>query len=224
MNFPSNSRAGFTLIELLFAIFIFAIVISSVYGAYRTTFHIIQGSEAILSESHRARAAIERMTEDFTSIVAGPGGYLAGIENELEGRRADSVTFISSTHISFTTKDVLKGDAVIQYTTELDDTDNTVTLLRSDTIKKPGAKAETTGGTNYILCKGLREVRLTYFNQNGEETTEWETESKREADGTVSPPDLPAMVSIELIFPVADSDDSGAKFKTAVALPITFEE
>ena len=224
MNSHNNKRAGFTLIEILFAIFIFAIVITSVYGAYRTTFHIIQGSAAILNESHRARAAIERITEDFTSIVAGPGGYLVAREQDVDGNRADSVTFISSTHISFTTEDVLKGDAVIRYTSEQDETGETIRLLRSDTIKKPGTKAETTSGTDYILCTGLQEFRLTYYSREGEETTDWETESKREPDGTVSPADLPAMVSIELVFPGTDSEVDGTVFKTAVALPVTFEE
>lgn len=224
MNTSYNSKAGFTLIELLFAIFIFAIVIAGVYGAYRSTFHIIQGSESTLNESHKARAAFERMAEDITSIVTGPGGYLVGTEQDIAGNRGDSMTFLSATHISLSKKDVLKGDAVISYSSEIDETDNTIRLLRSDVIKTPGTTIETSGGTKYLLCSGLQSVRFTYFTTEGEETTNWESESKRESDGTITDPELPAMVSIELVFMGSDTEESGNLFKTAVALAKNTEE
>ncbi|BHH86022.1 PulJ/GspJ family protein [Desulforhopalus sp. 52FAK] len=219
----SNTK-GFTLIELLLAIFIFAIVIASVYGAYRSTFHIIQGSEATLNESHKARAALERITEDITAIVTGPGGYLVGTERDIAGSRGDSMTFISSTHISLGRKDVIKGDAVISYTSEIDESDNSMRLLRSDAVKKPGATVEGTNGTEYLLCSGLQEIRFTYFNDEGEETTNWETESTIESDGTVTGPELPAMVSIELVFKGSGTEESGNHFKTAVAFAKKLEE
>lgn len=219
-----SNKKGFTLIELLFAIFIFAIVIASVYGAYRSTFHIIQGSESTLNESHKARAALERMTEDLTAIVTGPGGYLVGNEQDIAGNRGDSMTFISSTHISLGEKDVLKGDAVISYTSEIDESDNSIRLLRSDAIKKPGTTIEAINGTKYLLCSGLQEIRFTYFNDEGEEATNWEAESKIESDGTVTAPKLPAMVSIELVFQSSETEESGNLFKTAVAFAKKLEE
>jgi len=75
-----------------------------------------------------------------------------------------------------------------------------------------------------LLCSGLKEVRFTYFNKDGQETTEWETESRVQEDGTEIPPELPVMISIELIFPAQDTDKNGSNFKTAVALSRDFEE
>lgn len=219
-----NRKSGFTLIELLFAIFIFSIVISAVYGAYSTTFHTIQGSEAILEESHQARAAFERMTEDLTTIVAGSGGYLLGVEQEIEGGRADNMTFVSSTHISLGAQESLMGDSVIRFSTDLDETNGTLKLLRSDTVKKPGDEVEAASETQYLLCQGLRQVRFTYFNEDGLENTEWKTESEQEADGTITQPELPVMISIELIFPNTSGDENGSVFKTAIALPRSFKE
>lgn len=224
MNFSYSKKAGFTLIELLFAIFIFSIVISIVYGAYRSTFHIIQGSELTLNESHKARAALERMTEDLTGIVTGPGGYLQGTEQDVAGNRGDSLTFISSTHIALNQKDALTGDAVIQYTAEIDEADNTLQLMRADGVKRPQASLDDINGTKYLLCSGLKEVRFTYFNNNGEESTEWQTESKSESGETLVAPELPTMIEIELIFTQVGSDDNGSAFKTAVALKRITEE
>ncbi len=224
MNSDYSKDAGFTLIELLFAIFIFTIVISSVYGAYNVTFHIIHGSEAYLNESHKARAALERISEDLTAFVTGPGAFLQGTEQEVSGGRGDSISFISSTHISLRENDTLRGDTLIQYSSQADETNGTIRLMRSDTIKLPGAATDDTSEANFLLCSGLKEVRFTYFNKDGQETTEWETESLVQEDGTEILPELPVMISIELIFPTEDTDKNGSNFKTAVALSRDFEE
>ena len=224
MNSDYYKDAGFTLIELLFAIFIFTIVISSVYGAYNATFHIIHGSETHLNESHKAQVALERISEDLSAFVTGPDAFLLGTEQEVSGGRGDSISFISSTHISFRKNDVLQGDALIQYSSQADETDGTIQLMRSDAIKLPGATAEEISDTKFLLCSGLKEVRFTYFDKDGQETTEWETESQEQEDGSESLPELPVMISIELIFPAEDTDKNGSNFKTAVALSRDFEE
>jgi len=224
MNSGYSKQRGFTLIELLFAIFIFTIVISSVYGAYNATFHIIHGSEAHLNESHKARAALERISEDLTAFVTGPDAFLLGTEEEVSGGRGDTISFISSTHISLRENDTLHGDTLIQYSSQADETNGTIRLMRSDTIRLPGATINDTSGAKFLLCSGLKEVRFTYFDNEGQETTEWETESKVQEDGTKLPPDLPVMISIELIFPAQDADKNGSNFKTAVTLSRDFEE
>lgn len=224
MNSGYSKQTGFTLIELLFAIFIFAIVISSVYGAYNATFHIIHGSETHLNESHKARAALERISEDLTTLVTGSEAFLQGVEGEVSGNRGDNISFISSTHIALREDDTLQGDTLIQYSSQADETNGTIRLMRSDAIKLPGSTTANTSDPKFLLCSGLKEVRFTYFSADGEETTEWETESQEQEDGTLVPPDLPVMISIELIFPAQDTDKIGSIFKTAVALSRDFEE
>lgn len=224
MNAHCSRKAGFTLIELLFAIFIFAIVISSVYGAYRATFHIIQGSETHLNESHRARAALERITDDLSAIVTGPAGFLRGVEEDVSGMRGDSLSFLSSTHIALREDDTLSGDTMIQYSSEIDEKNELINLMRSDTIRRPGAGAADEDAAKFLLCSGLKEVRFTYFNQEGEETAEWDTENQVQEGETPVAPDLPVMISIELIFPGQDTTTNGSVFKTAVALSRNLEE
>ncbi|MGB3223162.1 MAG: prepilin-type N-terminal cleavage/methylation domain-containing protein, partial [Desulforhopalus sp.] len=65
------NQRGFTLIELLIAMFIFAIVVSSVYGAYRSSFHVIHGSEYQLQVANNARIVLERLSEDLEAILPG---------------------------------------------------------------------------------------------------------------------------------------------------------
>lgn len=220
MNGARNSTAGFTLIELLIAIFIFGIVVSAVYGAYNASFTVINGAEKHLNESHRARAAMQRITEDLEAVVTGPGGYLAGEENEFGGNRGDSLSFISSTHVLFRESDKLLGNTLVTYTAEFDEESETLRLLRSDTVVYPGGETTSEGSTKFLLCKGLKAVEFTYISPEGDETQDWiSNEEEAEEDEVVSP-DLPALVVIELNFaPEAGIEaESGGTYKTAVAV------
>lgn len=224
MNVDCNKKAGFTLIELLFAIFIFAIVISAVYGVYRATFHTIQGSETNLSESYRARVAMERITDDLSAIVTGPGGFLQGIEQNISGARGDSLSFISSTHIALREDDTFSGDSAIQFNSVLDEESNLINLMRSDRVKRPGDRTTNENARKLLLCRGLKEVRFTYFDKTGEETTEWNKKNEVQEDSFPLAPELPAMIVIELIFPGQEPDTDGTVFKTAVAVSKNLKE
>ncbi|PHR28778.1 MAG: hypothetical protein COA36_05630 [Desulfotalea sp.] len=224
MNVRYSRTRGFTLIELLFAIFIFSIVISSVYGAYRATFQTIHGSAKHLNEAYKARVALERITEDLATIVTGPGGLLRGHEDNIAGERGDSTAFISSTHIVLREDDSLQGNTLIQYSSEGDEERHTINLMRADTVIRPGDTEKVSEAVKFLLCSGLKEVHFTYYNKDGEETTEWKAKTEIQQDGTLIGPDLPLMVSIELIFPGQDTSENGNIFKMAVALSSKTEE
>ncbi len=221
MTANHNKKTGFTLIELLFAIFIFTIVISSVYGAYRTTFHTIRGAETILNESHNARTALARITDDLSSIVTGAGGFLQGTGQDTSG--TSSLSFIASTHISLREDDKDSGNTVIQYSSELDEKHGTINLMRSDRIKRPDAGITNEDAAKFLLCSGLKEIRFTYFNRTGEETTEWNMENGTQ-DNENPVPELPVMIAVELVFPGQDTSTNGNVFKTAVAVSGKVEE
>ena len=216
MRWNCSKERGFTLIELLFAIFIFAIVISAVYGAYRATFQVTLSSERHMRESNKARAALERITEDLTAIVTGPGGTLLGTEQDISGGRADTMTFISSSHVPLNKQETIAGDARISYSVVADETENTLTLMRSDTVILPGAAGD--NDAKFLLCEGLKEVRFSYTSPDGETTTEWEGESVEGEDGKLIAPELPILITIELVFANEQKDGNGSVFKTAVAL------
>lgn len=217
----SASEKGFTLMELLLAIFIFSIVVSSVYGSYRATFAIVDGTESRLKISNSAAVVLERVSDDLTGIVAGSGGYFNGEQQDLLGSRGDKLTFVSTAHLVLTSNAVSPGWTMIEYLVEEDEKNGMLQLLRAETTLLPGLAAVDVEQEKHIICQGLQEVRFSYLDENGTLADEWlsEGEVPSQESGQPVEPVLPRLVYIELKF--ADSMDSedGTIFKTAVALP-----
>ncbi len=218
---PATRDRGFTLVELLFAIFIFSIVISLVYGSYRATFHIVNGSEAQLDMSHRARVVMHRISEDLHSIVAGPGGVLRGETNEYSGVRGDTLSFVSSAHLVLKKSDTRSGHTLIHYSVEVDEDSNLLNLYRSDTLLLPGIDSLGDEPQKHLLCRGLQELRFTYVNEEGSENDEW---SSNEGDvenenGEQEVPFLPNLMYVELRFAESNESENTTVFKTGIALP-----
>jgi general secretion pathway protein J len=217
----SMREKGFTLVELLIAIFIFAIVISSVYGSYSATFHIIQGTEFQLDVANRSRIVAERMGEDLGSIVTGPGGDFLGENHEYSGARGDSLFFVSSAHLVLRKTDIFAGHVFIQYQTELDEENGLLNLYRSETILLPGIERDEEVTQKHLICRGLQEFELTYFDRDGNEAEEWQVDEVVPASESEEPvqTQFPALVSIKLKFADSMESDASSVFKTAVALP-----
>ena len=221
ISLPKMQERGFTLIELLIAVFIFAIVISSVYGAYRATFHIIHGTEFQLDIANRSRIVVDRMAEDLSSMVTGPGGEFLGERHEYSGARGDSLAFVSSAHLVLRKTDFFSGHTLIKYQAELDEDTGLLELYRSDTVLLPGVERDEEAAQKHLICRGLQGFQFTYLDRNGNETDEWqvaEVVPPSEGSEPVSS-EFPALVSIELRFAESMESDSSTVFKTAVALP-----
>jgi len=213
---------GFTLIELLIAIFIFAIVVSSVYGAYRSTFRIVHGSESLLSNSRTARVAMERMTDDLVAIVSDSGGALRGEKHDISGSRGDSLAFVSSVHLALSKTEALNGYTSIAYSVELDKDDGLLNLYRSDTVLLPGGNSGEKDIQKEMLAKGLKEMRFTYLDKDGKKTDEWHSDEGQKMlteKGKQTEPLLPALIYLQLTFAKSIDSKGGTIFKTAVALP-----
>ena len=226
-----NCEQGFTLIELLIAMAIFAIVVSTVYGAYRATFTVIHGSESRMELSRRGQVAMERIGDDLRSLVAGPGGELRGERVMNSGTRSDRLTFVSAAHLALSRKDSQAGRAVIGYSAEPDEKGGLLNLYRLDRVLLPGMerereRSETPGE---ILAQGLKEVSFSYVDADGRETEEWDSDQgARSRDPSRQPkePELPVLVYAKLVFArsaesVAEAEQSegGVTFRIAVALP-----
>ncbi|NOR25559.1 MAG: prepilin-type N-terminal cleavage/methylation domain-containing protein [Desulforhopalus sp.] len=222
ISYPDTIRErGFTLVELLIAIFIFAIVISSVYGSYSATFHIVHGSEYQLKVANSARVVVERLAEDFGSIVTGPGGVFLGESHEYSDSIGDSLSFVSSAHLVLSKTDTLSGHALVQYLPELDLDTGLLNLYRSDVVLLPGVETDGDDVPKHLICRGLQEFRFTYVDQDGNETEEWQVEE------VVSPGDgaeteetpFPSLVYVEFKFAESVESENSTVFKTAFALP-----
>lgn len=214
------TNKGFTLIELLLAIFIFALVISSVYGAYRTTFSIVYGSEHQATIAHNAAFVLDRIVDDLDSLVLGKGGSFRGEEKVHAGARGDTLTFISNAHIALTKTDVPAGRTMIRYSVEPDETTDLLNLYRSDMILLPGMEPKEEGKNKHLVCRGMKEIRFAYYDNEGRMQTEWQSdETGGETGQEEEHNELPARVEVEIRFAGSPASDSVDIFRTAVALP-----
>lgn len=222
ISYPATIRErGFTLVELLIAIFIFAIVISSVYGAYRATFHIVHGSEYQLKVANSARVVVERLAEDFSSIVTGPGGVFFGENHEYSDAIGDSLSFVSSAHLALRKTDTLSGHALVQYLPELDLDTGLLNLYRSDVVLLPGVEKDDDDVSKHLICRGLQEFRFTYVDQDGNEAEEWQVEEVVSPGGDAETEEtpFPSLVYVEFKFAESVESENSTVFKTAFALP-----
>lgn len=111
----TGREQGFTLIELLVSIFIFALVMSMIYGAYRTVLTCAETVKHGDLPYEQGRSAIERISEDLDGLYVSheaefnllkkegkPDPYAVKLEKNIySGKNFSSLKFVSSAHASF---------------------------------------------------------------------------------------------------------------------------
>lgn len=222
----ASGESGFTLVELLIAVFLFAIVISSVYGSYSATFTTVDGAEERLKISAGASIVLERIADDLSGVVAAPGGYFRGEMQEHLGRRGDSLSFISTANLALSRDEIFSGRNLIEYSVEPGEESGLLQLYRTDTKLLPGVDEADFQPRKHIICTGLQEVRFIYLDEEGSEAEEWQ-EDEQQTVGEVNAgkePVLPRLVYMELIFADSMESESNTVFRTAVALPQPFKD
>jgi len=214
-------EGGFTLIELLVSIFIFAVVVGLVYGSYRATFHVIGGTEKQITVTRQAALAFERLREDVGSMVTGDAGELKGEKTDDDGLEGFSFSFISAQHLPLQRDDHWMGRARITYYTKIDEVTGLLDLYRDDTVLmaedsdssagSDGNEAAEPGG--YVVIKGLKGAKVSYFSADNESSTTWES-SQEDGQGNV----FPVLIAINMDVAATDREEAGWLFRTAVAL------
>lgn len=221
---PINSY-GFTLLEILIAVFILAIVLSTIFTSYTGTFRIIDETESQADTYGMARIALGRVLEDLESIyfsktsetLESEGATIqptrfVGEDKEIKERSADSLRFLSRAHIVFDEEDKdFEVAEIIYYVRENEDGDSLV-LYRSDTLEFEETLTEDKSGL--VLCDGLFSVNFAYYDMNGKVYDSWDSTEGDFVDR------LPAMVSIELSFANRSNLEAPIKFMTGVTLPM----
>lgn len=218
-------KKGFTLLEIMIAIFIFASVLSTIFISYTGTFSIIDQTESRASIHRMARIALERMQEDLESAYfmrgtrkskseENPFDYtpFIGKDAEIDGRDADTLSFISRAHIVFDKDAKDTGIAGISYYVGENKKGDAFILYRSDTPQLEKAPEDGTGGL--ILCEGLFSVGFTYYDGDGNGLESWDSTGDEQKDK------FPVMVEIELSFVDNSNTEIPVKFILDVSLPM----
>jgi general secretion pathway protein J len=221
------NSGGFTLLEVLIAMFIFAVVLSTLYTAYTGTFRNIERTESQADLYQMARIVLERMTEDLESVYmvskdkpsddeeeTDQPARFVGTMSEMEGRRLDTLRFASKAHIFFDEEEPYPGTAeVVYYVRENDEEEGGFILYRSDKANFGQSEEEGTGG--WILCDRLHAIQFTYYDEEGGAHDGWDSTEDAFKDK------LPSGVSILLELASRVDPESTIKFMTGVTLPMS---
>jgi hypothetical protein len=209
--------------------FIFSVVITTIYVSLTGTLRIVDETE-YQSETYRmARIALERMSEDLSSVYFPQQGEsldsegeqegvslfkFVGEEDEIDGKRGDTLRFTSLAHLDFG-EGGQAGDVseIGYYVEEGGDEAEGLVLLRSDDVRlgfKPLGEEPEEG---QVVCDQLQSVSFTYYDSEGEPYDDWDS-----ASGDFESP-IPGKVAILLEFVNKSDEEAPYKFMTAVALP-----
>jgi len=221
MRVVSADQSGFTVAEILIAIFIFAVIVTTVFGSYRATSEQVE----IVSRNRQlvevGRNCLDRMTRDLIAIwVAQPPEYTPPSFNtppdpyRIVGA-LDSVGDRTTTRLRFTSFEHLPirpsrsfGVARIVYYIQLNENDQYY-LYRADQLY-PYEPFEA-DPADPVLCTHVRSFTMTFYDDSGRPSETWDSESESIDFST------PAAVGIRL--ELGDERDTQV-FNTRVSLSV----
>jgi general secretion pathway protein J len=219
-RYNKHIASGFTLLELLLSIFVFSVVITTVYGSYSTTFSNIKKSESQAKTQGQARIILERIEADLESTYGGEGGLMEGELVDANGNRGDRLSFTSTAHLRFNRQDRYAGITTITYSTHEDGESGLLSLYRLDsplTITEDDLAGDEEKGE--LLGENLKEFKLTYINTEGDEQESWlGNDGDEQNEQEESEVNLPAMIKVELRFGDPVDEENSRPFRVAVAI------
>ncbi len=217
-----KKKYGFTLVEIMIAIFIFSIVITTVFGSYNFLFSSSEKINDNILLSEMGSCCLSRMIDDFESIqVFLPPEYyfddsdeksdpyrIEGKNNVFDSKAFSRIRFASLAHISFG-KNVQEGIAEIIYYIKPSYEGDSYELKRSDRLYpfKPFKEEN----TDPVLCENIKSFKLKYYDKDGDEYDLWDSESDNFGYAT------PAEISIKLGL---EKNSNPMLFETRVKLHI----
>ena len=223
-NHETKPAAGFTLFEILIAIFIFGVVVATVFGSYGAVFSTAQVVEGGIKRIEMASTCLNRIETDLASlyVLQKPGYSRPGFDSPPDPYRVFGETvgvadgtfgrlrFTSQAHVAFG-GDSRAGIAQIVYYV-YQNRNGDLLLKRSDTLP-PYAEVEE-NAADPTLCEQVKTLEFSFLDEKGDEHDAWNSESKDNGNAT------PRAIKIKL----ETGDDSVSIFlETMVGLP-TFRD
>jgi general secretion pathway protein J len=215
---PGKSKAGFTLLEILLAIFILAIVMSTVYASYTGTLKIVEETRYSDYIYGMARNTMKRMIADMESISPYNGVFrFVSEKSDMGDEDFTDLTFLTSAHLDFFEAHS-SGTALVSYYVEEDGDKKGYLLKRSDILYRGGKEEEEEAlkVAGFVLCDSLKSVKYTFYDSEGEEYEDWDTASpiKPGSEGA------PSLISVELEFVNPKDAENPFRFATRVFVPM----
>ncbi len=214
-------NSGFTLLEILLAMVLLGLVVSMLAIALSGSLQVIDATEEQGDLYHRARVAMQRISDDLSSAVLTDDVEFIGTARDGEEPRGELLRFSSMDHLVFAPEKQLPGMGIISYEVVPDrQEDGMLVLLRSDRLHRPGEKfgqEEGPAADKFLLCDRLRSVRFTYIDHQGRKQEQWDT---RQAPGDPGRKRrLPVAVTCRLEFWLDPETETSLSFSTTILLP-----
>ena len=179
--------SGFTLLEIMVAIFIFAVVITTVFGSFRAVFSSADAVGGDVKTFATARTCLGRMATDLAALKVThhpryetpefndpPDPYrVVGDATDLSGTPFGRLRFASLAHLALN-RDPRKGVCRIVYYVHPKD-DDTLVLRRADHLY-PFPEFEESGD-DPILCDHIQAIEFGYLDADGEINDSWDSDA-----------------------------------------------
>ena len=222
---PVAACGGFTLLEVLVAIFIFAIVVTTIFGSFNSVFSKGEHLQADAALHEMGRRCLDRMATDLSQIYvaqrpayAPPTASDAADPYRLVGEVVDRgaaalarLRFASHAHVPMGAAPGGGIARIVYYPAEAPD--GSLVLRRSDRLDPAPDFEESPADP--VLCENLRAMTCTFFDEAGEAHEGWDSDAAETGFAT------PVAVGVRI--EIGDGK-RGRVFETRVALPVFREK
>ncbi len=225
-SFGKPGQSGFTLFEILISLFIFTIVMTTIFGSYQAVFSKTGAIQEGIDVCEMMNNCLGRMTEDLKSAYVDiPPGYskpkfdsepdpwrMIGDSSYTGSGSFSRFRFASSAHMSLTS-DTRSGIAAIVYYVSRTGDDRYV-LKRADSLqpypKFPMGFEEK--AADPVLCDNVKSLKFIYYDEEGREHEDWDSDSQEFRYATPS--------AIKITIETGDESHS-LFFGTTVKFPVS---
>ncbi|MDI6797236.1 MAG: type II secretion system protein [Desulfatibacillaceae bacterium] len=220
-------QSAFTLLEVLMAIFVFAVVMSLVFGSWKATLDNTAQTQKSLGLYFEVKTSLARMSQDISSLHAArppdykpptsalsePDPYRIQTSGIMLGDPGfPTLRFVSRAHADLTGTGLTGLSEIVYYVTRERGADESFVLRRKDSLAWD--LFESAPVLDPVLCQGIEKISFVFIDNEGRTHDAWDSESPMFGYAT------PRAVGI--ILEIAP-DSQGARplvFETRVDLPI----
>ena len=218
-----SAAAGFTLIEILVALFIFGILVVTLFAAYRALVTDAEHLEKAMKFRQMGKTCLDRITEDLNGVYVtpavrykppGPTGpadpYAVTAETEsIGGDPFARMRFATTAHVGFEDPPKQGLGQVVYYVQETPSGDRV--LRRADDLYPFEAFEE--NPEDPVLCRNVAFFELWFSGRDdgGQESDEWDSDAEAFDRRT------PAAVRVRL---GVKAGETVVVYETRIGLPV----
>lgn len=220
-NIKIQNSFGFTLLEILISIFIFAIVVTTVFGSYNFVLSSSKTVDKTISSYEMGQNCLNRMIVDLESIYVCllpaysppdfddfPDTYrITGDISDIDGADFSRLRFTSLAHVPIKYKPQGKISEIVYYVQAGNENDFVLKRANNMCYYKPFEEKK----SDPVLCKNVKSLTFIYYDQEGAEYENWDSDLEQFGNET------PVAISIKLEI---GNDSDFQLFETMVAIPV----